>query len=100
MALRLRAGETVYAGSFMSHWLDTLLYYQAPWWVFVVCYTVFGAAVVGSWFWVSPRPFTSLTDQGSDPGCPGRLSNRRSLVYRIAAWLKSLLQRRPGSGER
>ncbi len=50
MMLRSRAGDTVYSGSFISHWLD----YQVPPWVFVVCYTVFGAVVVGSWFWVSP----------------------------------------------
>ncbi|HEY5622225.1 MAG TPA: DUF2784 domain-containing protein, partial [Gammaproteobacteria bacterium] len=56
MALRSRAGEAVYSGSFMSHWLETILYYQAPSWAFAVCYTVFGAMVAGSWFWVPPRP--------------------------------------------
>lgn len=56
MALRERAGQAVYGGSFISHWLDTLLYYQAPAWVFAVCYTAFGGAVVASWFWVRPRP--------------------------------------------
>ena len=58
MALRLRAGDTVYAGTFISHWLDNILYYQAPAWVFVVCYTAFSLVVIGSWFWVKPRPFT------------------------------------------
>jgi hypothetical protein len=29
-ALRGRAGETVYVGSFVSHWLQALLYYEAP----------------------------------------------------------------------
>jgi hypothetical protein len=43
MALREKAGEAVYAGSFISHWLSTLLYYQAPDWLFVVVYTAFGA---------------------------------------------------------
>ena len=55
MVLRSRAGDTVYPGSFISHWLDAILYYQAPPWVFAVCYTVFGGMVAGSWFWVSPR---------------------------------------------
>ena len=55
MWLRARAGGTTYAGSFIAHWLDSLLYYQAPAWVFAVCYTVFGGLVVASWFWVRPR---------------------------------------------
>jgi multisubunit Na+/H+ antiporter MnhB subunit len=52
--LRSRAGEAAYAGSFVAHWLETLLYYRVPPWVFVVCYTAFGAVVVASWFWVRP----------------------------------------------
>jgi len=55
MALRERAGSDTYAGSFIAHWLDTLLYYQAPAWVFAVCYTAFAALVVASWFWIPPR---------------------------------------------
>jgi len=58
MALRSRTGDAVYAGSFMSHWLEALLYYHAPPWVFAVCYTVFGAMVIGAWFWVRPRSFS------------------------------------------
>ena len=57
MALREKAGDTVYAGTFISHWLEKILYYQAPAWVFVVCYTIFGALVLCSWFWVRPRSF-------------------------------------------
>ena len=55
MALRERAGDITYSGAFIAHWLDAILYYQAPAWVFAVCYTFFGAAVVASWFWVRPR---------------------------------------------
>jgi hypothetical protein len=58
MALRSREGETVYQGSFITHWLQELLYYQAPPWVFVVCYTVFGGLVLSSWFFVRPRTFS------------------------------------------
>ena len=54
MALREKAGDVVYGGTFMSHWLETILYYNAPAWVFVVCYTIFGLLVVVSWFWVRP----------------------------------------------
>ena len=56
ITLRSKAGDTTYVGSFISHWLETLLYYQAPEWVFIVCYTVFGALVLASWFWIRPRP--------------------------------------------
>jgi hypothetical protein len=59
MALRSQAGDTVYTGSFIAHWLESILYYRAPPWVFIVCYTVFAALVAGSWFWVRPRPFTN-----------------------------------------
>ena len=55
MYLRKQAGDTVYAGTFISHWLESILYYQAPMWVFTLCYTVFGLLVVLSWFWVRPR---------------------------------------------
>jgi hypothetical protein len=55
MALRTRAGESSYPGSFIAHWVEAVLYYQLPPWVFVVCYTAFGALVVASWFWVRPR---------------------------------------------
>ena len=61
MALRSRAGDATYTGSFIAHWLDSLLYYRAPAWVFAVCYTAFGALVVASWFWVRPRPFRGET---------------------------------------
>lgn len=55
MELRAAAGEQVYAGSFIAHWLQQLLYYRLPDWVFVTLYTAFGALVVASWFWVRPR---------------------------------------------
>lgn len=57
MELRERAGEAAYSGSFIAHWLDAILYYRAPSWVFTVVYTVFGAMVVASWYWVRPRRF-------------------------------------------
>ena len=59
MALRSRAGEATYAGAFIAHWLNRLLYHEAPLWVFVASYSAFGALVVASWFWVRPRPFRS-----------------------------------------
>ena len=55
MTLRHRAGDAVYTGSFIAHWIAELLYYRAPEWVFTVTYTLFGALVVASWYWVRPR---------------------------------------------
>jgi len=65
MVLRERAGDSVYSGTFMSHWLETILYYHAPEWVFIICYTVFGSLVLASWFWVRPRPFTTIKNRGA-----------------------------------
>lgn len=55
MALRAKAGDATYSGAFVAHWLGELLYYRAPMWVFALAYTIFGALVVASWFWVRPR---------------------------------------------
>lgn len=57
MVLRERAGDTTYSGSFVSHWLETILYYRAPAWVFVLSYSVFGLLVAAAWLWVRPRGF-------------------------------------------
>jgi hypothetical protein len=59
MDLRAKASQSVYQGSFITHWLNELLYYQAPSWVFIVCYTIFGALVLSSWFVVRPRSFSA-----------------------------------------
>lgn len=64
MALREKAGDAVYAGTFVSHWLETILYYNAPAWVFILCYTAFGLLVLASWFWVRPYPFSKLENHG------------------------------------
>lgn len=54
MQLRTKAGQAVYGGSFIQHWLHDLLFYEAPAWVFLVLYTVFGSVVLASWFIVKP----------------------------------------------
>ena len=55
MALRARAGDATYTGSFIAHWLESLLYYQAPMWVFALINSGFGALVVIAWYRVRPR---------------------------------------------
>ncbi len=53
--LREQAGAATYAGGFVAYWVRRALFYDAEPWVFIVCYTVFGALVVASWFLVRPR---------------------------------------------
>jgi hypothetical protein len=48
-------GVRSYQGGFIEHWVGTLLFYQAPLWVFTVAYTVFGALVIASWVRWPPR---------------------------------------------
>ncbi len=57
MALREKAGDETYRGAFVAHWIQELLYYDAPAWVFTLCYTLFGALVAASWIWIRPRSF-------------------------------------------
>jgi hypothetical protein len=66
MALRERANDVVYSGSFISHWLESLLYFQGPAWMFITCYTVFAAIVVASWYWVRPRHFIEHSEADND----------------------------------
>ena len=55
MNLRARAGDATYEGAFIAHWLQSLLYYEAPTWVFTLIYTGFGLLVCASWWWLPPR---------------------------------------------
>ncbi|WP_461482337.1 DUF2784 domain-containing protein [Porticoccus sp.] len=58
MALREATHSESYSGSFIQHWLQNLLYYSAPEWVFIVLYTGFGALVLASWYIVRPKART------------------------------------------
>ncbi|PXX90362.1 DUF2784 domain-containing protein [Marinobacter vulgaris] len=55
MWLRSKAGVEGYSGSFIEHWLQQILYYDAPAWVFVTAYTLFGLLVVVAWWRFPPR---------------------------------------------
>jgi hypothetical protein len=55
MWLRAKAGQATYSGNFIEHWLQRLLYYDAPPWVFVTAYTLFGLLVVATWWYFPPR---------------------------------------------
>jgi polyferredoxin len=55
MQLREKGNGSTYEGSFIQHWLHSALYYEAPEWLFIVIYTLFGGLVVASWFIVPPK---------------------------------------------
>lgn len=52
--LRRQAGQRGYDGSFIEHWLRTLLYYEGPLWLFALLYTLFGLAVAWAWWRYTP----------------------------------------------
>jgi hypothetical protein len=53
--LRVQAGAHGYTRSFIEDWLQRLLYYEAPFWVFVLAYTAFGALVLWAWWRYPPH---------------------------------------------
>jgi hypothetical protein len=53
--LRGRAGEAAYEAGFIEYWLQRVLYYDAPAWVFTAGYTLFGLAVAACWWRFPPR---------------------------------------------
>ncbi len=58
MWLRAQSGAASainYSESFIGYWLQRLLFYSAPPWVFVLTYTVFGALVIAVWFRFPPE---------------------------------------------
>ena len=55
MWLRERAQGPIYTGSFIEHWLQRLMYFDAPPWAFAVAYSLFGLVVVATWWYFPPR---------------------------------------------
>jgi len=53
--LRKQAGLAPYTQSFIEHWVQRVLFYQAPPWVFATGYTVFGLLIVAAWWYFPPR---------------------------------------------
>lgn len=54
MWLREQAGLGTYRESFIAHWLQWLIYYEAPLWVFTWVYTLFGLLVATMWWRFPP----------------------------------------------
>ena len=55
MWLRRLGGEETYSGGFIEHWMQRLLYWDLPWWAFVMVYTLFGIVVLSTWLFVPPN---------------------------------------------
>lgn len=52
-ALRERAGQATYAGSFVGNAVHDLLFFDLPEWAFTIIYTAFGSLVLLT-FWLVP----------------------------------------------
>lgn len=52
--LRVQAGQEGYQQSFVQHWVQRVMYYQAPMWVFSAVYTGFGVLVAWAWWRYPP----------------------------------------------
>lgn len=55
MRLREMGGMVAYQESFIAHWLQRLIYYEAAPWVFTGIYTLFGLLVVATWWRFPPQ---------------------------------------------
>ena len=52
--LRVQGGSPGYNASFIEHWVQRLLFYEAPTWVFTLLYSTFAAAVAATWWRYPP----------------------------------------------
>ena len=68
---RIRSGAQAYEAGFIEHWVQAILFYQAPVWVFTLVYTVFAAMVCLAWRRYPPRR------SGTSPSLREGLSKRQ-----------------------
>ncbi|HEX6993274.1 MAG TPA: DUF2784 domain-containing protein [Gammaproteobacteria bacterium] len=53
--LRAKAGEAGYDTSFVEHWVERLIFYDAPLWTFAAAYTLFALLVAAAWWRYPPE---------------------------------------------
>jgi hypothetical protein len=53
--LRRLAGQTTYQGDFLANFVHETLFFDAPAWVFTVCYTSFGLLILATFLLAPPR---------------------------------------------
>jgi hypothetical protein len=63
--LRVQAGSSGYRSTFLEHWLQSVLFYEAPFWLFTLIYTAFGLLVLATWWYFPPT-------RGHKNGAPAR----------------------------
>lgn len=54
MWLAEQGQQATYSGSFVQHWLQRLLYWDLPAWVFIAAYSAFALLVIAAWYGVPP----------------------------------------------
>jgi hypothetical protein len=54
-SLREQAGQFGYKRSFIEHWVQRVLYFEAPVWFFSVAYTGFGLLAAWAWWRFPPK---------------------------------------------
>lgn len=54
-SLRKLAGQATYDGAFIARFVHDLLFFDAEPWVFTMCYSAFGIAVLASFILAPPR---------------------------------------------
>ena len=62
-SLRMRAGGAAYPGDFIGYWLDWIIFYDAPPWVFTAIYLSFAALVLAT-FWLVPIDSSKMRRRG------------------------------------
>ena len=91
---RLRAGTEGLGESFIQYWLDRLLYFSAPPWMFTALYTAFGALVIATFVFYPPG------GKNPDEGCRTFLEETAEcLGVRLTRPLQ-VLNRQPDRGQR
>ncbi len=63
---RSQAGDIVYSSSFVGYWIDSLIYYTAPEWVFTLLYSIFFIFVLLTYLAYPPRRVKSSDQAGYD----------------------------------
>ena len=64
--LRRAAGQVPHEQGLIEYWVGNLFFYDLPWWVFAVAYTIFGILVAWTWWWLPPQR-ASRAAQTSSP---------------------------------
>ena len=53
--LRQMSGQASYRGGFIAHLLHNAIFFEAEPWVFALCYSLFGLAVLATFIFAPPR---------------------------------------------